>query len=94
MDPACGCGNFLVVAYRELRSLELQIIKLLYRKEVEAAKKGILPLEVSRLSKLSVERMFGIEILPFPAEIARLSLWLVDHLANKELGELFGKYFA
>ena len=94
LDPACGCGNFLVVAYRELRSLELQIIKLLYRKEVEAAKKGILPLEVSRLSKLSVERMFGIEILPFPAEIARLSLWLVDHLANKELGELFGKYFA
>ncbi len=94
LDPACGCGNFLVVAYRELRHLELEIIKRLYRKEIEEAGKGALPLEASRLSKLSVERMFGIEILEFPAEIARVSLWLVDHLANKELGELFGKYFA
>jgi hypothetical protein len=92
-DPACGCGNFLVVAYRELRKLELEILKRLYRKEVEGSQ-AALPLDVAHLSKLSVESMFGIELLPFPADIARLSLWLVDHLANVELGDLFGKQFA
>ncbi|MEK7073413.1 MAG: DNA methyltransferase [Patescibacteria group bacterium] len=93
LDPACGCGDFLVVAYRELRRLEFEILKRLYRKEV-AAGQSALPFDVSRVSKLSVERMYGIEILPFPAEIAQLSLWLVDHLANIELGDYFGAPFA
>ncbi len=93
LDPACGCGNFLVVAYRELRRLELEILKRLYKKEVEAGQSQ-LPFDVARLSKLSVDRMYGIEILPFPAEIARLSLWLVDHMANIELGDYFGQPFA
>lgn len=95
LDPACGCGNFLVVAYRELRHLELEILKKLYKQkqEVEAGQSP-LPFDVARLSKLSVDRMYGIEILPFPAEIARLSLWLVDHMANIELGDYFGQPFA
>jgi len=93
LDPACGCGNFLVVAYRELRRMEFEILKRLYRKEVEGGQSA-LPFDVSNISKLSVERMYGIEILPFPAEIARLSLWLVDHLANIELGDYFGAPFA
>jgi hypothetical protein len=92
-DPACGCGNFLVVAYRELRLLELEIIKRLHKKDLEESKQ-FLQFDVSSFSKLSVERMFGIEILPFPTEIARLSLWLTDHQINSELGQIFGVYFA
>ncbi len=93
LDPACGCGNFLVVAYRELRRMELEILKRLHHREVEGGQ-SVLGLDVAKLSKLSVERMFGIEILPFPAEIAQLSLWLADHLANVELGDYFGAPFA
>lgn len=93
LDPACGCGNFLVVAYRELRHLEIEILKRLYDKEIKGGQQASLPMDVMHLSKFSVERMFGIEILPFPAEIAQLSLWLADHLSNVELGNLFGKPF-
>lgn len=95
LDPACGCGNFLVVAYRELRRLELEIIKRLYSKEINELQHVLqFEIDASKISKMSVERMYGIEIEGFPAEIAKLSLWLVDHLANMELGDLFGKPFA
>ena len=96
LDPACGCGNFLVVAYRELRRLELEILKLLHpqlTKQTEGAGQVALSLDIRYLSKLSIERMYGIEIESFPALIARLSLWLTDHLANKELGDYFGMPF-
>ncbi len=96
LDPACGCGNFLVVAYRELRRIELEIIKRLYKqsKQIDAGH-ITLPMEVDikKLSKLSVERMYGIEIEAFPAEVAKLSLWLMDHMMNVELGAYFGKPF-
>ncbi len=96
LDPACGCGNFLVVAYRELRKVENDVIARLYNKtsttKVEAGH-TVLPLGVNlkTISKMSVERMYGIEIDSFPAEVAKLSLWLVDHLMNVELGKLFGQ---
>ena len=97
LDPACGCGNFLVIAYRELRRIELEIIKKLYKDSVKKVDEGhiTLPMEVDikKLSKLSVERMYGIEIEAFPAEIAKLSLWLMDHIMNVELGTYFGKPF-
>ncbi len=97
LDPACGCGNFLVIAYRELRRIELEIIKRLYKHGSAKVDAGhsLLPFEVDikKLSKLSVERMYGIEIEAFPAEIAKLSLWLMDHMMNIELGEYFGKPF-
>jgi hypothetical protein len=93
LDPACGCGNFLVVAYRELRELELEILKRLYRKDLEPGQMR-LDLDMNTLSKFSVERMYGIELLSFPAEIAQLSLWLTDHQMNTRLGALFGRYFA
>jgi hypothetical protein len=55
----------------------------------------VLPMDVDikTLSKMSVERMYGIEIDPFPAEVAKLSLWLIDHKMNVELGKIFGKPF-
>ena len=95
LDPACGCGNFLVVAYRELRRLELEILKRLHPHVASQVEGGqvALPIDIRHISKLSVERMYGIELLSFPAEIAKLSLWLADHLANKELGDYFGMPF-
>ncbi|MDO8571657.1 MAG: class I SAM-dependent DNA methyltransferase, partial [bacterium] len=97
LDPACGCGNFLVVAYRELRQLELEIIKRRHGRsthEIEGGQSVLsMGFDVTKLSRLSVERMFGIEIESFPMEIARLSLWLVDHMANIELGDYFGAPF-
>lgn len=93
LDPACGCGNFLVVAYRELRRLETEVIRRLNRSKVQGGAETALPLEFDprQISKLSVERMHGIELLTFPAQIAQLSLWLTDHMANMELGALFGR---
>lgn len=96
LDPACGCGNFLVVAYRELRRLENEVIARLHNK-TSTTKVGaghmVLPMsvDIKTLSKVSVEHMYGIEIDPFPAEVAKLSLWLMDHKMNLELGALFGQ---
>lgn len=99
LDPACGCGNFLVIAYRELRAIENEIIARLHGK---ADKKSVAHadthvrmdlggVDLKRISRLSVEGMHGIEIEPFPAAIAQLSLWLMDHMMNVELGRIFGK---
>lgn len=95
LDPACGCGNFLVVAYRELREIENEVIARLYKAGTAKVEAGhmVLPMDVDvkKLSKMSVERMYGIEIDPFPAEVAKLSLWLMDHKMNMRLGRIFGK---
>lgn len=86
LDPACGCGNFLVVAYRELRLLELEVIEQLYQK-------GQL-LEVGTVVRCNVNQFFGVEIEEFPAQIARVAMWLVDHQMNLLVSEHFGVHFA
>lgn len=86
-DPACGCGNFLVVAYRELRLLELEILR-------ASAKDGQLALDIESLIALNVDQFYGIEIEEFPARIAEVALWLTDHQMNLKIGEEFGNYFA
>lgn len=85
-DPACGCGNFLVITYRELRRLEIAILKELHS--------GQLELDVSRLSKLDVDKFYGIEIEEFSARIAETALWMMDHIMNNELSLAFGKSYA
>lgn len=87
LDPACGCGNFLVIAYRELRLLELAILKRLYSSDQ-------LVLDVSQLILLNVDQFFGIEIEEFPSQIAQVALWLIDHQMNLIISEEFGQYFA
>lgn len=91
-DPACGCGNFLVVTYKELRLLEVEILK-----RLEAignkGRRGVQSIDVANLSRLSVHAMHGIEIEEFPARIAEVALWLIDHQMNVELAEAFGGYF-
>jgi len=89
LDPACGCGNFLVIAYRELRVLELEIIDVLYQKDQEAGQ----VVDPRLLIKCNVDQFYGIEIEEFPAQIAQLALWLVDHQVNLRVSELFGNPF-
>ncbi len=84
LDPACGCGNFLVVAYRELRALELDVLLLKFGRQTEMRLD-----EVNKLSRVDVDQMFGIEIEEFPARIAEVALWLADHQANTELSIAF-----
>ncbi|MGV9718721.1 class I SAM-dependent DNA methyltransferase [Rhodococcus pyridinivorans] len=95
LDPACGCGNFLIVAYRELRALELEI--LLRRREldmVEAASKKVqraqLTLDVTGDIKVTLDHFYGIEIEEWPARIAETAMLLVDHLANQKMAVEFG----
>ena len=88
MDPACGCGNFLVVTYRELRQLELEILLLLHSGQQQFAEE-----EVFNLSRINVDQMFGIELEEFPARIAEVALWLADHQANLLLSEAFGQFY-
>lgn len=85
-DPACGCGNFLVIAYRELRTLELEILR-------TARATGQLHLDIFQLVQVNVNQFFGIEIEEFPAQIAQVALWLTDHQMNMSVSEEFGKYF-
>ena len=86
-DPACGCGNFLVISYRELRLLELEVLRASYQS-------GQQNLDVHQLISLNVDQFFGIEIEEFPAQIAQVALWLVDHQMNLRVSEEFGLYFA
>ena len=95
LDPACGCGNFLVVAYRELRALELEILK--RRRDldmIEAASKRVeraqLSLDVTGDIKVTLDHFYGIEIEEWPARIAETAMLLVDHLANQQMAVEFG----
>ncbi|TFG83375.1 MAG: class I SAM-dependent DNA methyltransferase [Spirochaetales bacterium] len=86
LDPACGCGNFLILAYRELRLLEIAMHKEIQRIE----KQKYIDLDLYR--GIDVDAMYGIEIEEFPAQIARTALWIMDHLMNVRLSEEFGEY--
>ena len=89
LDPACGCGNFLIVSYRELRELELQVLLAL-----KAEAKGdnrFLALDIRPLIKVSINQCYGIELEEFPVEIARVSLWLMEHVMNLKVGKTFGQ---
>src|SRR5690606_37646755 len=88
LDPACGCGNFLVIAYRELRLLELEVLKRLYSTQASVLTK------VSEHVAVDVDQFYGIEIEEFPAQIAQVALWLMDHQMNMRVSEQFGEYFA
>jgi type I restriction-modification system DNA methylase subunit len=73
LDPACGCGNFLVIAYRELRQLELETLRELFGKQTEMTLD-----EITKLSQVDVDQFYGIEILEWPARIAEVALCLMD----------------
>lgn len=84
-DPACGCGNFLVIAYREIRRLELDCLKAQY---------GDQQIDAALLSRVTVGQFYGIEYEEFPARIAEVAMWMMDHIANNEINEAFRLNYA
>lgn len=95
LDPACGCGNFLIITYRELRLLELEVIKTLLfthqkiRKDVAAEAQ----ISIGLIAKVDVDQFYGIEYEEFPARIAEVAMWLIDHQMNMLVSNEFGQYF-
>lgn len=85
LDPACGCGNFLIVTYRELRELELKILKQLYRNQQV--------IDIGAIVNVDVDQFYGIEYDEFPVRIAEVAMWLMDHQMNTKVSEAFGQYF-
>lgn len=90
LDPACGCGNFLVIAYRELRLLELDVL----RASTAHVHSHSLALDLRGFLSVGVDQFYGIEIEEFPSQIAQVALWLIDHQMNLKVSEEFGQYFA
>jgi hypothetical protein len=88
-DPACGCGNFLVITYREIRRLETECVKRMR----ERGRNENLALDVRWESKVHVGQFYGIEIEEFPARIAMTAMQLMDHLANLDLSAAIGAYY-
>ena len=84
-DPTCGCGNFLVIAYREIRRLELEALKAQY---------GDQQIDAALLSRVTVDQFYGIEYEEFPARIAEVAMWMMDHIANNELNQAFRLNYA
>lgn len=89
-DPACGCGNFLIIAYRELRTLEMDAIREL---RAYSTHEGQQELDASELSMVNVDQFYGIEIGEFPARIAETAMWMMDHIMNSRLSLEFGQTY-
>ena len=85
LDPACGCGNFLIVTYRELRLLENKVLEKLYGQQQVIG--------IDTIIKVGLEQFYGIEIEGFSSKIAEVAMWLVDHQMNLITGKKFGEYF-
>ncbi len=90
LDPACGCGNFLIIAYRELRLLEIEIIKI-ELKETIKSQQAIT--DISIYVQIDVDKFYGIEYEEFPAQIAQVAMWLIDHQMNQLVSQTFGEYY-
>jgi hypothetical protein len=88
LDPACGCGNFLVITYRELRQIELETLKLLFGTQAELSLE-----DVNKLSQIDVDQMYGIEVQEWPVRIAEVALWLMDHQMNLRVSDAFGQLY-
>ena len=84
LDPACGCGNFLITAFRELRLVELAIAEKLLR--------GQPLININMFFMVDLDQFYGIEIGEFPSHIAQVAMWLIDHQMNMLVSEKFGEY--
>lgn len=84
-DPACGSGNFLIITYKSLRLLEMDILRL--QQLCEGGQRAIGSIMGS---VIRIDQFYGIELLDFPHEVAMLSLWLAEHQMNKKLFDIFG----
>lgn len=84
LDPACGCGNFLITAYRELRLLELAI--------VEKLLKGQMVTNINQYFLVDLDQFYGIELGEFASQIAQVAMFLIDHQCNMLVSDRFGEY--
>ncbi len=80
LDPACGCGNFLIITYRELRLLEFKVVMALQKLNKRIHQMDFL--DVSLFFKVNVDKFYGIEFEEFPSRIAQVAMWLIDHQMN------------
>jgi type II restriction/modification system DNA methylase subunit YeeA len=86
LDPACGCGNFLIITYRELRDLEILVLQ-------ELNKTGQLVTDISTIIQVDVNQFAGIEYDEFAVRVAEVAMWLIDHQMNIKVSNTFGQYF-
>ncbi|MFM7714432.1 MAG: DNA methyltransferase, partial [Microcystis sp.] len=86
LDPACGCGNFLIITYRELRDLEILVLQ-------ELDKTGQLVTDISTIIQVDVNQFAGIEYDEFAVRVAEVAMWLIDHQMNVKVSNTFGQYF-
>ncbi|MFN9173451.1 MAG: DNA methyltransferase, partial [Synechocystis sp.] len=86
LDPACGCGNFLIITYRELRNLEILVLKALN-------KSGQLVMDINTIIQVDVDQFTGIEYDEFAVRVAEVAMWLIDHQMNVKVSHEFGQYF-
>jgi type I restriction-modification system DNA methylase subunit len=86
LDPACGCGNFLIITYRELRELEIKILR-------ELNQSGQQVLDIKDIIKVDVDQFYGIEYDEFAVRIAEVAMWLIDHQMNMKVSQQFGQFF-
>ena len=84
-DPACGCGNFLIIAYRQLRILEIEILK-----QIQSLNKGQIAIR-NFLSSIHLDSFYGIEHEDFPAKVAETAMWLMEHKMNLKMLDVFGE---
>ncbi len=80
-DPACGSGNFLIIAYKKLRELEMQVLGRIAE---------LAPQTPLQLSGISLKHFYGIDLVDFACETAKLSLWIAEHQTNTAFKDLFG----
>lgn len=88
-DPACGCGNFLIITYREIRKLEIEVLKMLIDDNAQ-----LFLIDISPYCKVNINQFYGIEYEEFPCQIAKVGMWLIDHQMNTRVAEHFGLYYA
>ena len=88
LDPACGSGNFLIVSFREIKRLEFEAVKALHK--FDSPDRSLWDDWKIEVSKVSLNQFYGIEIEEFPVEVARVSMWLMEHVMNVEFGKFFG----
>ncbi|MDQ2771016.1 MAG: class I SAM-dependent DNA methyltransferase, partial [Bacteroidota bacterium] len=89
LDPSCGCGNFLVVTYRELRLLEHEVLKRLLAPQLANGQ----TVNLSLYALVQVDQAHGIELEEFAARIAEVAMWLIDHQLNLQLSATFGNRY-
>ena len=92
LDPACGCGNFLVITYRELRRLETELLVAQFKRTGQSQAEH--DFDVGALTRIKVDAFYGIELEEFPARIAEVALWMADHIENNRLSLEFGRAYA